>query len=105
MSQESAKAFYEKLQQDEDLSKKIEELKEPEAIKEFIQGELGYDFTQEEMQQVIFENNPELTDEELEAVVGGDATAVLYAIAAINTGIGIGGTVGIVGAAAAAAAA
>jgi hypothetical protein len=36
-----------------------------------VKGELGYDFTLEEMQKVIFERNPQMTDEELEAVVGG----------------------------------
>eukprot|EP00767_Chilomastix_cuspidata_P000266 gnl/Chilomastix_cuspidata/10649.p2 GENE.gnl/Chilomastix_cuspidata/10649~~gnl/Chilomastix_cuspidata/10649.p2 ORF type:complete len:103 (-),score=4.91 gnl/Chilomastix_cuspidata/10649:629-937(-) len=100
MSRESAKAFYEKLQQDEDLSKKIEELKKPDAIKEYIQGELGYDFTQEEMQQVIFEKNPELTDEELEAVVGGVSDDMVYGVA---IGVGIGGGMGVVALAIAAA--
>jgi predicted ribosomally synthesized peptide with nif11-like leader len=65
------KAFYEKLQQDEELAHKIKELKTPEASKEYIQDQLGYDFTLEEMHEIIFESNPELTDEELEAVVGG----------------------------------
>ena len=34
------------------------------------------DFTLEEMQKVIFERNPEITDEELEAVVGGSITLI-----------------------------
>ena len=56
---------------------------------------LGYDFTKEEMQQVIFEKKPELTDEELERVVGGDLGFLAGAIIGMSTGggIGVGGLV------------
>jgi len=45
-----------------------------------VKGELGYDFTFEEMQKVVFERNPEMTDDELEAVVGGLSTGAIVAI-------------------------
>ncbi len=71
MSMESAVAFYERLEQDAELQEKLKELNTKEYIARYVKGELGYDFTQEEIQKVIFERNPEITDEELEAVVGG----------------------------------
>ncbi|HPE67454.1 MAG TPA: Nif11-like leader peptide family RiPP precursor [Synergistales bacterium] len=72
MSMESAVAFYERLEKDVELQEKLKELGTKENISQYVKGELGYDFTLEEMQKVIFERNPEMTDEELEAVVGGD---------------------------------
>ena len=72
MSMESAVAFYERLEKDVELQKKLKELGTKENISQYVKGELGYDFTLEEMQKVIFERNPQMTDEELEAVVGGD---------------------------------
>ena len=72
MPMESAVAFYERLEKDAELQKKLKELGTKENISQYVKGELGYDFTLEEMQKVIFERNPEMTDEELEAVVGGD---------------------------------
>ena len=57
----------------------------------WVRDELGYDFTQEEMQRVIFERNPEMTDEELEAVIGdnvGVAIGGLFGIGGV-TGIGV----------------
>jgi len=69
---ESAVAFYERLEKDAELQEKLKELGTKENISQYVKGELGYDFTLEEMQKVIFERNPEMTDEELEAVVGGD---------------------------------
>ena len=71
MSLESATAFYERLEREPELTERIRELNTPDRIEPYVKGELGYDFTREEMQQVIFERNPEMTDEELEAVVGG----------------------------------
>ena len=71
MSLESAVGFYERLAAEPDLQERIRELETPDRIESYVKGELGYDFTREEMQQVIFERNPEMTDEELEAVVGG----------------------------------
>ena len=72
MSIEYAVAFYERLEKDAELQEKLKELGTKENISQYVKGELGYDFTLEEMQKVIFERNPEMTDEELEAVVGGD---------------------------------
>ena len=71
MSMESAVAFYERVEKDVELQAKLKELNTKENISQYVKGELGYDFTLEEMQKVIFERNPEITDEELEAVVGG----------------------------------
>ena len=72
MPMESAVAFYERLEKDAELQEKLKELGTKENISQYVKGELGYDFTLEEMQKVIFERNPEMTDEELEAVVGGN---------------------------------
>jgi len=72
MPMESAVAFYERLEKDVELQEKLKALGTKENISQYVKGELGYDFTLEEMQKVIFERNPEMTDEELEAVVGGD---------------------------------
>ncbi|HOO64185.1 MAG TPA: Nif11-like leader peptide family RiPP precursor [Synergistaceae bacterium] len=102
MSKESAVTFYEKLENDKELISRIQELQTPEAISNYVQEELGYDFTQEEMQKVIFERNPELTDEEMEAVIGGldSSDLVVGGIAAAIVGAGgvtgavIGGVVG-----------
>ncbi len=71
MSIESAKAFYERVETDTELQEKLKELNTKEKIEPYVKGELGYEFTLEEMQKVIFEKNPEMTEEELEAVVGG----------------------------------
>ena len=71
MSRESAKAFYERVETDTELQEKLKELNTKENIEPYVKGELGYEFTLEEMQKVIFEKNPEMTEEELEAVVGG----------------------------------
>ena len=71
MSMESATKFYETLEKDTDLQKKISEMKDKSEIENLVNNVLGYDFSQEEMQKVIFDRNPELSDEELEAIVGG----------------------------------
>ena len=96
MSQESAVAFLERLESDEVLVERLRgcTVSEVEAI---VKSELGYDFTREEMQQAIFARNPEITDEELEAVVGGISIDMLYGV---TIGIAIGG--GVMGLAAAA---
>ena len=76
MPMESAVAFYERLEKDAELQEKLKELGSKENISQYVKGELGYDFTLEEMQKVIFERNPEITDEELEAVVGGSISLI-----------------------------
>ena len=74
MSMESAKAFYIKLEGDTVLARRLQEISNEER-EMLVKGELGYDFTPEEMQEVIFEKNPSLTDDDLEAVVGGISVA------------------------------
>ena len=98
MSMESAVAFYERLESDAELTARIQELQTREAISQYVREELEYDFSLEEMQKVIFERHPEITDEELEAVVGGklDTFSVLVGATA-----GLGVAVAIVAAAAA----
>jgi len=85
---ESAVAFYEKLERDEALATHIQELGSKEKIAAYVREELGYEFTREEMQKVVFERNPEMSDEELEAVVGGklDTFSVLVGATA---GVGV----------------
>ncbi len=101
MSQESAVAFYEKLQNDEALVEQIQEMT-PAEVQNLVQQEWGFDFTAEEMQQVIFDRHPELSDEELEAVIGGlsaESAAIALtgvAVSAVLVGVGVAGTLGIV---------
>ena len=78
MSMEAAVAFYERLEQEPGLQERIKELNAPELIEPYVRDELGYRFTKEEMQRVIFERNPEMSDEEMEAVTGG--TIVMVAV-------------------------
>ena len=78
MSMDAAVAFYERLGQEPGLQERIKELNAPELIEPYVRDELGYRFTKEEMQRVIFERNPEMSDEEMEAVTGG--TIVMVAV-------------------------
>ena len=102
MSIESAAAFYDRLQTDVSLQEQLKATGDRVAMEAYVREELGYDFTKEEMQKVIFERNPEMTDEELEAVVGGVSDDMLIGI---SIGVGIGGGMGIIALAIAAAAA
>ena len=102
MSIESATAFYDRLQSDVSLQEELKTKGNRDAVEAYVRDELGYDFTKEEMQKVIFERHPEMTDEELEAVVGGASYDLMLGI---SIGMGIGGGLGIIGAAIAAAAA
>ncbi len=101
MSQESAIAFYEKLQNDEALIERINGMT-PLEVQNLVRQEWEFDFTAEEMQQVIFDRHPELTDEELEAVVGGlsaETATIAFAgvaVSAVLVGVGVAGTLGIV---------
>ncbi len=79
MSREAAVAFYERLEGDRDLMEKIRELGTREAIRRYVKEELGYDFTREEMQKAISERNPQLSEVDLESVVGGTTGAVIIA--------------------------
>ncbi len=68
---ESAVAFYEHVARDAELREKLRELGSNEKVELYIKDELGYDFTEKEMRKVVFERYPEITDKDLEAVVGG----------------------------------
>ena len=81
MSMESAVAFYERVEKDVELQKKLRELGSKENVERYVKGELGYDFSLEEMRKVIFERNPEMTDEEMEAVTGGVGIIELIIVA------------------------
>ena len=83
MSMDAAVAFYERLEQEPGLQERIKELNAPELIEPYVRDELGYRFTKEEMQRVIFERNPEMSDEEMEAVTGGFALTSTISIIAI----------------------
>jgi len=72
MSVESAAAFYDRLEKDAGLMGKLKELGDKERLVLYVKEELGYDFTREEMRTVLFERNPEMSDEELQSVVGGE---------------------------------
>ena len=100
MSMESAAAFYERLQSDAALQENLKAAGTRDQVEAYVKGELGYDFTKEEMQKVVFERNPEMTDEELEAVVGGASNDMMWGI---TIGVGIGGGLGIIALAIAAA--
>lgn len=66
MSIESAKAFAETMKTDQKFANKINKFKSFEEATEFIK-EAGFEFTLEE----FIELNKELTDNELDSVVGG----------------------------------
>ena len=92
MSEESAEKFYERLENDPELTEHIRELQNPKAIGHYVRNELGYDFTLEEMQKVIFERNPEMSDEELEIVIGGLSSEQITSIVCGSvTLLGLGG--------------
>ena len=71
MSVEAAAAFYDRLGNDLALMGKLKELGDRGRLVHYVKDELGYDFTREEMRKVLFERNPELSEEELQSVVGG----------------------------------
>lgn len=68
MSVESAKAFIEKVNTDQDFRKKLSELKDGSERANFAKQN-GFDFTTEEINKVKGEQG--LTDDELDAVAGG----------------------------------
>ncbi len=86
------------------MQEKLKELNTKENIERHVKGELGYDFTLEEIQKVIFEKNPEMTEEELEAVVGGLTTQDVVGLGVFLGALVTGGVI-IAGSAAAGAAA
>lgn len=66
MSIESAKAFLERVKNDEDFRKELEEQASAEERIKFVKAQ-GFDFTKEE----IDSHKEELSDGELESVAGG----------------------------------
>ena len=66
MSIESAKAFLERMKNDEDFRKSVGEIATSKERMEYVKG-AGFDFTMEEIATL----NDELSDDELDAVAGG----------------------------------
>ncbi len=66
MSIESARAFLERIRNDDNFRKQVGEIATPEERLEFIKAE-GFDFTKEELDEV----QSELGDMELDQVAGG----------------------------------
>ncbi len=66
MSIESAKAFVERMNTDDDFRKELDEKSTPEDRMQFVKAN-GFDFSKEELEQV----KSELSDEELESLSGG----------------------------------
>jgi predicted ribosomally synthesized peptide with nif11-like leader len=65
MSIESAKAFFEKIKNDEDFKKSVGEIVTAEERMEFAKG-AGFDFTKEEINSI----KVELSDEDLDMAAG-----------------------------------
>lgn len=74
MSIESAKAFIEKVKNDESFKNKLGELKDGQARLEFAK-KAGFDFSANDIEKVKAEQG--LTDEELDGVAGGCGHACL----------------------------
>ena len=71
MSKEAAEAFYVRVENEVELQKKLKELGNPKSVERYAKETLGYDFTGEEMQKVVFERSPEMNEDELQQVSGG----------------------------------
>ncbi len=71
MTIESAKAYLERIKNDEDFKKEVGEKSSPEDRMKFIKDN-GFDFSKEEFEQV----KSELSDDELEKIGGGSAYVV-----------------------------
>ncbi len=74
MSIESAKAFMERVVNDEDFRKEVGEIATAEERMAFVTA-AGFDFTKEELKNV--QEKMQLTDEELGSIAGGDADGVI----------------------------
>lgn len=81
MSVVSAKAFIEKMKNDEDFKKKLGALKDGKERMEFVKA-AGFDFTKEELAKVKEEEG--LTDEELDNVAGGCGHACLHNVGDVS---------------------
>ncbi len=66
MSLESAKAFVEKMNTDEDFRNKVTACKDPESRRAFVKSQ-GFDFTADDITVV----KGELSEEALESIAGG----------------------------------
>lgn len=66
MSIQSGKAFVERMKNDEDFRKKVNECKDHDSRTAYVKKE-GFDFTADELKKVA----GELSEESLDAVVGG----------------------------------
>ena len=73
MSMESAKAFVERMKNDEEFRDKVNECKDAEARKALVLKE-GYDFTVEDIQSCV---TNELSEEMLAGIVGGGTCGTL----------------------------
>ena len=67
MSIESAKAFLERVENDENFRNSVGEITTTEQRMKFVKG-AGFDFTKEEINSI----KAELSDEDLDKVAGGD---------------------------------
>ena len=81
MSVVSAKAFIEKVKNDEDFAKKLGALKDGKARMEFVKA-AGFSFTKEEIAKVKEEQG--LTDDELDNVAGGCGHACLEGVGDVS---------------------
>jgi len=75
MSREQVEAFYAKVMQDEELKQKVMAIKgAPEAVGNAVvelAKEEGFDVTLDDYKALYYENNEEMSDEELAQVSGG----------------------------------
>ncbi|MCP3888316.1 MAG: Nif11-like leader peptide family natural product precursor [Desulfobulbaceae bacterium] len=78
MSIESAKAFMERVLNDEDFRKEVGEIGTAEERMAFVTA-AGFDFTKEELKNV--QEKMQLTDEELELLAGGNSCSILLSFA------------------------
>ncbi len=67
MSNESAKAYLDRIKNDENFRKEVSELSSPEDRMQFVKDN-GFNFSKEEFEQV----KSELSDEELDSLGGGE---------------------------------
>jgi len=85
MSLESANSFLDKLNEDADFRQQFMEIKSPDGVMVKAKEE-GYDFTQEEVQEAMSARPgmPKLSEDQLDAIVGGDASTWVSASGAAS---------------------
>jgi predicted ribosomally synthesized peptide with nif11-like leader len=84
MSIQSAKAFYQRMTEDDAFRTPFEEVSTKEERQQLIK-DAGYEFTAEEWQDAVVEiqdtdSNEELQEEELEAIAGGVQAVAMYGV-------------------------